>query len=135
MKKLFSFFVMFLLVCASADAATLYVRGTQTRGEGKRPNRLECDVFIIPLGGAAIKKARNTSRDGFWIEGEGGIVLYRNTGESAVGVRLGPGRYRVYPYLQEGHRTDTVKLELEPQETGEWVTKGGRHHIQKFIPR
>ena len=127
--------ILFLLFTSSVDAATIHVRGKHIRGEGKTPNRLIADEFIIPVGGAAIKKVRNSSKAGFVIEGEGGVLLYKNTGESAVGIRLGPGRYCVYPYLQPGHREDTVRLELEPQKTGEWVTKGGRQNIQKFQPR
>lgn len=134
MKRL-AFLCSLWIAVSSAHAATIHVKGRITRGEGKTPDKLAAEEFIVPLGGASIKKARNSSKAGFFIEGEGGVLLYKNTGESAVGIRLGPGRYRVYPYLQEGHREDTVRLELEPQETGEWVTKGGRQNIQKFQPR
>lgn len=63
------------------------------------------------------------------------MILYQNSGENAIGIRIGPGLYWVYPFLQKGHRSDKVTLKLEIQETGEWVTEGGRHHIQKYRPR
>lgn len=134
MKRIFFIFLAAVFLISSAEAATIMVRGHQIRGQGRKPNELISYSFVIPVGGAVIKRVRNSSNAGFYISGEGDIVLYRNAGENAVGVRLGPGSYNVYPYLQPGHQRDTVELYLAPQATGEWITKGGRQNIHLFRP-
>jgi len=133
MKRL-ALYILFFLFASSLQADTMTVSGRQIRNLGTAPPRIEAKVFQITLGGAVIKKVTNSSSLGFVIEAEGGVLLYKNSGESALGIRIGPGLYRVYPFLQKGHRSDRVTLKLEKQDTGEWVTEGGRHHIQRYKP-
>jgi len=133
MKRL-TLYLLFFFFASSLQADTMTVSGRLIRSLGKAPPRIEARVFQITLGGAIIKKVTNSSSRGFIIEAEGGVLLYKNTGESAIGLWIGPGLYQVFPLLQKGHRSDRVTLKLKLQETGEWVTEGGRHHIQKFRP-
>lgn len=113
-------------------AEKITAKGKVSYKLGEKLPTVQAKVFQIDLGGAIIKKVRNSSELGFVIEGEGGVVLYQNKGGNAKGIRLGPGRYRVYPYLDPDHKSDTITLELEPQETGEWITQGGRQNINKY---
>lgn len=135
-RKTSLFLILFLsFFSLSAGARTITLEGRMISGKGNQLPRIEAEFITISLGGAIIKKVRNTSSLGFVIEAPGGITLYQNHGEDARGLRLGPGDYRVFPYLEKGKRSDRVRLELELQETGEWVTEGGRHHIIKFQPQ
>jgi len=132
--KQFAIYILFFFFASSLQAATMTVSGRHIRSGGNAPPRIEAKVFQITLGGAVIKKVRNSSNLGFVIEAEGGVILYKNSGESAIGIQIGPGLYRVFPFLQKGHHSDKVTIKLEKQSTGEWITEGGRQNLQRYRP-
>lgn len=131
-NKLYLLIAIVFLLPAITEARTVTVTGKVVQKRDEPTPTVEAEIFTIELGGAVIKKVRNSSSLGFIIESSGKIPIYQNKGENAKGVKLGPGRYRVYPYLEPGKISDKVTLDLETQETGEWVTKGGRQNILKY---
>lgn len=64
--------LLFFFFASSLQADTITVSGRQIRSLGDAPPRIEAKGFQITLGGAVIKKVKNSSSLGFVIEAEGG---------------------------------------------------------------
>ncbi len=94
--------------------AQVILEGKQTANHGSNA-KLDCTPVVIKSNVKIIKVEGYNA--GFWIEKEGqagAIVRYWNTNDpKAVGYVLKPGKYWVFPNLQQGKNTAHVKLTLK----------------------
>ncbi len=99
---------LLLLAGLAATAANPVLTGTQTRGQG-RDGVLQGAPLHLP-GGGVIASVR-CDGDGFWLEGPGGVVPFRQAGQ-ALNQVLARGTYKAFPYLKARQDRASVALEI-----------------------
>jgi len=114
MKKLIIILLLWFSIIYSSYSQTI-LYGEQVRGANKNAE-LVCEPIVL----TATMKIATVEGDnaGFWLEGQNGAIqsFYKDNNRffpEAIGYQLVPGKYWVYPNLEEDKEKSTVKLILE----------------------
>ncbi|MBN2571936.1 MAG: hypothetical protein JXA68_07400 [Ignavibacteriales bacterium] len=114
MKRLFFIMSVFLLLgFISISAQQVKLSGTQTKGSAGSNAQLSCTPVTINK----VMTINTISGDnaGFWITNGSSVIAsyYNSNDQSAIGRRLNPGTYYVYPNLKKNQHQASVTLHLK----------------------
>lgn len=115
MKKLVILFTIFLgaIVAQQANAQQVVLEGEQIANHGQNA-QLKCDPVVLTKD-LKINKIEGFNK-GFWIEKEGAGAIHKFwdlNDPKAIGTVLKPGKYWVYPNLEDNKTHAKVTLRLE----------------------
>lgn len=116
MKKLFFLIAtlsLMLFLSSSIFAQEVKLSGTQTKGSAGSNAKLNCTPVTITKTMQIFSVSGDN--EGFWITNGSNVIAnyYNSNDPSAIGKKLNPGTYYVYPNLKKNQNQASVTLHLK----------------------
>jgi hypothetical protein len=111
MKKVVALLSLFIFFGMFAQAQTVTIEGTQTKGTAGKNADLKCQPVKITKSMKIIKVEGDCA--GFWIQ-NGSVTTHKFWDmKKPIGTILKPGNYYVYPNLKQGQTKAHIKITLQ----------------------